>query len=209
MLLHHAVRINYILNMENKEIWKPIKGYDIEYLISDCGNIISPEHTIVDKRGVKQHFRKRELKPVLHNTGYLVVTFRKQGKRVTIRIHRLVAELFVKNPDNKPIVDHIDGNKTNNNAKNLRWVTNSENIRNENTYNNFKEKVTKIRKSEIKPVYQLDDDYNVITKFNSVEEAAKTMSCSTPLIRNCCKIRHYKAKGFRWSYSPLKIKLKI
>ena len=96
MLLHHAVRINYILNMENKEIWKPIKGYDIEYLISDCGNIISPEHIIVDKRGVKQHFRKRELKPVLHNTGYLVVTFRKQGKRVTIRIHRLVAELFIR-----------------------------------------------------------------------------------------------------------------
>ena len=209
MLLHHAVRINYILSMENKEIWKPIKGYDIEYLISDCGNIISPEHIIVDKRGVKQHFRKRELKPVLHNTGYLVVTFRKQGKRVTIRIHRLVAELFVKNPDNKPIVDYIDGNKTNNNAKNLRWVTNSENIRNENTYNDLKEKVTKIRKSEIKPVYQLDDDYNVITKFNSVEEAAKTMSCSAPLIRNCCKIRHYKAKGFHWFYSPLKIKLKI
>jgi hypothetical protein len=195
--------------MEHKEIWKPIKGYDIEYLISDCGNIISPEHTIIDKRGVKQHFRKREVKPVLHNTGYLVVTFRKQGKKVTIRIHRLIAELFVENPDNKPIIDHIDGDKTNNNAKNLRWVTNSENIRNENTYNNFKEKVTKIRKSEIKPVYQLDDNYNVIAKFNSAEEAAKAMSCSASLIRNCCKIRHYKAKSFHWSYSPFNIKLKI
>lgn len=209
MLLHHALRINYTLNMDDKEIWKPIKGYDIEYLISDCGNIISPEHTIIDKRGVKQHFRKRKLKPTLHSTGYLVVIFRKQGKKITLRVHSLVAELFVENPDNKPIVDHIDGNKTNNNAKNLRWVTNSENIRNKNTYNDFKEKVTKARKDEIKPVYQLDNDYNVITKFNSVEEAAKAMFCSAPLIRKCCKIRHYKAKGFHWSYSPLKIKLKI
>ena len=59
-------KINYILNMEDKEIWKPIKGYDIEYLISNYGNIISPEHKIIDKRGIEQKFKKRIIKPVLH-----------------------------------------------------------------------------------------------------------------------------------------------
>lgn len=195
--------------MENKEIWKSIKEYDIEYLISNYGNIISPEHDVIDKRGIKQHFKERQIKPVLHSTGYLIVTFRKQGKKISVRVHKLVAELFVENPYNKPIVDHIDGNKTNNNALNLRWVTNSENLRNENTYYNFKEKVTKARKSEIKPVYQLDDDYNVINKFESVEEAAKFVNCTAPLIRKCCKIKHYKGKGFHWSYDEPKPKFKL
>ena len=191
--------------MVNKEIWKPIKGYDIEYLISNYGNIISPEHKIIDKRGIKQTFKKRFIKPVLHSTGYYVVTFRKQSKKVTIRIHRLVAKLFVENPNNYNIVDHIDGNKTNNKATNLRWVTNSENILNPNTYFNFKNKCLITQQRYVKPVFKLDNNFKIIAKYDSVEIAAKEHNCTPPLIRKCCKNKHYTAKGFHWSYSSINL----
>ena len=59
--------------------------------------------------------------------GYKAVNLYLNGKMKTYKVHRLVALTFIANPDNKPCVDHIDGNRTNNNVNNLRWVTNSEN----------------------------------------------------------------------------------
>jgi hypothetical protein len=71
----------------------------------------------------------KELKPRISSRGYEMITFRKKGsdKQYSFLTHRLVALAFVPNVNNKPYVDHIDMNKLNNNYKNLRWVTNSEN----------------------------------------------------------------------------------
>ena len=63
-----------------------------------------------------------------NGTGYMYVTLLINGKRKNYTIHRLVAEAFVSNPNNLPTVNHIDGNKTNNNVENLRWLTHKENI---------------------------------------------------------------------------------
>lgn len=184
------------------EEWKPVKGFENLYLISNKGRLKRLYREVIDKRGVIQKFPEQLLKCTVNVYGYLQTTLRKDNKKINVTVHKLVAEAFIENINNNPIVDHIDGNKLNNNVSNLRWVTNSENIMNENTYNKFKENVTKVRKAERIPVYQLDDNYNIIKKFDCADDAAKELNCSAPLIRNACKPnhKHYKAKGYHWSY---------
>lgn len=177
------------------EEWKDIKGFDAEYLISNTGRLIYPEQYVKDKRGVIQHFREHELYPITKRCGYKETTLRKEGKKINVKIHKLVALYFVPNPENKPYVDHIDGDKTNNNADNLRWVTPAENLHNPNNK-------LYVRVVKTKPVYQLDNNYNVIRKFNSINEAAAELHCTATLIRTCCKKgnEHYKGAGYHWKF---------
>ena len=194
-----------------KEEWKDIKGYEGLYQISNLGRIKHLYEEVIDPRGIKQTFPERVLKCAVNKVGYVVATLRKDGRRYSVRVHRLVALHFIENPNNKPIVDHVDGNKQNNIVTNLRWATNSENVLNVNTYDNFKDKVTKVRKSERIPVCQLDNKYNLIKIFDCADDAAKELDCSAQLIRNCCKKehKHYKAKGYHWCYQYNLCNLKI
>ena len=75
----------------------------------------------------------RILKPKQRKNGYLSVTLRIDGTSEEWLVHRLVATLFIPNPEHKPQVDHIDGDKTNNNVQNLKWCTPKENYHNPNT----------------------------------------------------------------------------
>lgn len=101
-----------MLNLNDKYC-KPIKDYEDLYLVSECGCVFG----IV---------RSKFLLPQ-KGKHYLQVQLNKNGIGITKTIHRLVAQAFVPNPSNKPEVNHIDGNKLNNNAYNLEWVTSSEN----------------------------------------------------------------------------------
>lgn len=96
------------------EIWRDIEGYDGLYQVSNCGRVKSLNY------GREGRILKASLK-----SGYPFVQFGKCGRQ--IYVHRLVAKAFIPNPDNKPEVNHIDGNKTNNHADNLEWGTRSEN----------------------------------------------------------------------------------
>ena len=148
-----------VSNIED-ETWRDIKGFEGLYQVSNKGRIKRLYRRVIDKRGIVQIFNESLLTCTINVYGYYQTTLRKNGRKINIKLHRCVAEAFIDNPYNKPLVDHIDGNKLNNTSDNLRWVTNSENILNENTYNRFKENVTKARKSERIPVHQLDDNYN-------------------------------------------------
>lgn len=97
------------------ETYKDIKGYEDLYQVSNIGN-------------VKSVFRYNQiLKPQLDSDGYLYVGLYINGKRKYKDVHRLVAENFISNPENKPEVNHKDGNKLNNNDWNLEWNTDKEN----------------------------------------------------------------------------------
>lgn len=88
------------------------------------------ENYLVDKEGrVYDVSNRLYLKQHLSKKGYLIVSLKISNKRVTYIVHRLIAETFVSNPYNKPQVNHIDGNKQNNNISNLEWNTVKENIR--------------------------------------------------------------------------------
>ena len=97
--------------------------YDNYYCVSTSGTVVSPSY--VDKAGKLR--KMRVLKPQVRGKGYLYVGLLKDGKQVRVSVHRLVAETFIPNPENKPEVNHIDGDKTNNCVSNLEWVTTSEN----------------------------------------------------------------------------------
>ena len=122
------------------EIWKDIKGFEGLYQISSFGRVKS---LIRETRN--GHCKKDKIINGRHDKkGYIHYALRKNGKAYERKGHRLVAEAFILNINNKSQVNHIDGNKTNNNVYNLEWCTNSENQKhsyklNPNRKNIFKE----------------------------------------------------------------------
>lgn len=131
-----------------EEIWQDIKGYEGIYQISNLGKIksIARDTSNVCKQ-------TRLLKPTKdRDRGYLIVTLCKNNKYKTVRVHRIVAETFIPNPENKSQVNHIDGNKLNNNVNNLEWCTASENIRHswENGLSKISDKHRKVASEKAK-----------------------------------------------------------
>ena len=115
------------------EEWRDIKGFEGMYQVSSFGRVKSCERHIVNK-GIVQLKKERFLKTNPNKgNGYVLVVLCKDNKTHPKLVHRLVAEAFIPNPDNKPVVDHIDTNKANNFVENLRWTTISENCLNELT----------------------------------------------------------------------------
>ncbi len=105
------------------EIWKDVVDFEGLYQVSNMGNVRSLNYRNTGKEGV--------LKPQKHNRGYLCINLSKEGKCKTFTIHRLVAEAFIPNIDNKPDIDHINTIRDDNRVENLRWVTKKENNNNE------------------------------------------------------------------------------
>lgn len=114
--------------MEN-EIWKQISGYEGLYEVSNLGNVRSVERRVWS-RGFYVTLKGKAKKQVIDTRGYCVVFLFKEGKQKTHRVHRLVANAFIPNPYNKSEIDHINTNKQDNRADNLKWVTPKENSEN-------------------------------------------------------------------------------
>ena len=117
------------------EIWKPIPNYETQYEVSSYGNVRSLCRTVYDERGYYKNLKGKPLKLSVNGkkglSVYYRVTLKRKNGEVSHReyIHRLVATLFINNPDNKPEVNHKDGNKFNNKVDNLEWITGLENKR--------------------------------------------------------------------------------
>jgi hypothetical protein len=99
------------------EEWKDIEGYEGLYQVSNHGRVKSFKYG-----------KEKILKGSITTKGYLQVYLHKDNKIKRFNGHRLIAIHFIPNPDNKPQVNHIDGNKLNNNISNLEWNTQSENL---------------------------------------------------------------------------------
>lgn len=102
-----------------EELWAPVAGYDGVYRVSNLGCVESRK---------KGRWARLHPWPVNVPSGYLVVKLYRNGQYARPRVHRLVAEAFVPNPASKPGTNHIDGDKQNNVAGNLEWVTPAENM---------------------------------------------------------------------------------
>lgn len=124
------------------EIWKPVKGYEGLYEVSNLGNLRS-----LDRYSMcgKQYclFKGKPIKAFPDSKGYLRTDLCKNGQRKLHLVHRLVAEAFISNPNNLPCIDHINTIKTDNRVENLRWCSYKENSNNPLTIEHTRSKETK------------------------------------------------------------------
>ena len=117
---------NLSLDDISGEVWKPIKGYKGLYEVSNFGRIKSLERKSWNGyKWIRQPEKIRLCKP--NYFGYPQFTIWKDNKQKTERVHKVVARTFIDNPSNYKVVNHIDGDKTNNRVDNLEWCTHSHN----------------------------------------------------------------------------------
>ena len=171
----------------NKEIYKPIKGYEGYYEISNLGNVKSLQRTIEREGGSTMVLTERVLKPNLTTAGYYHIGLRKGGKRKAYTIHRLIATTFIDNPEGLPQVNHIDEDKTNNRIDNLEWCTAKYNM-------NY---------SLAKTVYQYTLSGELVKEWDSATTACKDGKYTAPNITNVCNGTYSHHKGYKWSHIPL------
>jgi hypothetical protein len=180
------------------EIIKDIKGYEGLYRISNKGFVLSLGNGISTDPRTKL---KRVLKTQIKANGYEQVKLCKGGANKFFTIHRLVALHFIEKEKDKKEVNHIDGNKLNNNVKNLQWVTSSENQKHAFRMGLQKPIRGKDNAQSIK-VNQLSLDGVLINTFDSIKSVKRILGFNTFGIIKCCKKeKKYKtAYGYRWEY---------
>lgn len=160
------------------EEWKEVPEYET-YLISNQGRLKS--------LGNKSNHKKEIICKVSPNSkGYDVQHLYHNKKHKCAKVHRLVAEAFIPNPDNKPQVNHKDGNKLNNCVENLEWCTNSENQIHANKNGLNKNRMKKLLEVVSKPVIQYDLHNNIINKFDNARIAEEKTGINHKIISYHC-----------------------
>lgn len=153
------------------EIWKDIKGYEGLYQISNLGKIKS------NKKILKPYINKKD--------GYAYIGLHKNKNNKVLKIHRLVAQTFIDNPNNLPQVNHKDENKTNNSIDNLEWCSAKYNI----TY------------SQGKMINQFDKNNIFLKQWPSAMEIQRHLKIDNSNIIACCRNKRQTAGGYIWKYN--------
>lgn len=162
------------------EIWESVKEYDGLYLVSNLGRVLS-----APRNGTRPYWR---LMSPHYVGGYIQYPLTKNNKTKEYKAHRLVAEAFLPNLENKREVNHIDGNKHNNSVDNLEWATTSEN----QTHAHY------VLCKGIKPVKQLTKDGKLVKIWGSIREAGDTLGVCRGDISRAASRKRYTAGGYKW-----------
>ena len=189
------------------ELWKDIKGYEGIYQISNLGNIRSLERiTILEsenqhkKYKANRHIKCKIKKPTVNKCGYYQTVLYKKGKKRNVLVHRLVAEAFLPNLNNKPTINHIDGNKLNNKLDNLEWATYTEQLIHVNSFLGKKsvisEKCREKRAIQLRKQVKRSDG----KVYNSIAKASKDNNTYSSAIVRCCQGKLKSTGGYSWEY---------
>lgn len=166
------------LNMNDEiEVWEDIEGYEGYYQVSNKGNVKSVDRVVNQYSFSKNKFcdyiyKGNILKPDLCK-DYSRVTLSKDNKTKRFFVHQLVLKTFVGIDENRKCIDHIDGDRRNNNVNNLRWATHKENNNNPITLKRLSESLKGKEKQEPIKVDRCDMDWNVLETYDSMKDARR------------------------------------
>lgn len=190
--------IHYISKTIHGDLLFDIPGYEGLYSITMKGDVYSWGNGKSFTSDGKLKYIKQSLK----TNGYFQVKLFKDGVRKYYIVHRLVAKTFVPNPDNKPEVNHIDGNKQNNHASNLEWVTSRENQL--HAFQLGLQKAPRGKDSNCSiPINQYQKDGTFVKTWESINTVKRELGFNSVGIIGCCKKRkRYKtAYNYKWEYA--------
>ena len=159
------------------ETFVKIEGFE-KYEVSNLGKV----------RNIKSG---RILKPSLHKNGYSRHFLCENNKRKHLYLHRIIATAFIDNPGEKPQVNHIDENKTNNDLSNLEWCTVKEN-------NIHGTRTKRVAEKLSQKVIQLDLNDNILNVFKSMRQAERETGIDATSISACCNGKRKSAGRFKW-----------
>ena len=167
----------------SKEVWRDIEGYEGLYQVSNMRRVKSLNY--------RRSGKERILKRLKNKWGYLFVHLQKDGKQKGCKLHRLVAQAFIPNPENLPEVNHKDEDKNNNTVDNLEWCTRKYNC-------NYGARNEKVSKSKNIPVMCIETG----DVFSSAKEAQEKTGISASHITACARHekRRHTARRLHWQH---------
>lgn len=162
-------------SLENEE-WREMAGYEGLYWVSNLGRVCA-----IPRKGTQGGL----MKGYVDRKGYIILTLRKDGTQLSRRLHRMVAETFIPNPDNLPEVNHKDENKLNNNVENLEWCT---------TLYNHEYGTRTLRCG--RPIRCVETG----KEYPGAKWAAKELNLDPSTITRCCRKANHTHGGYHWEY---------
>lgn len=177
-----------------EERWLPVAGFEGYYEVSDQGRVRSVDR-VVKCRGRGMRNLPGKVRPTQKRpNGYLFVALSRDGIKKQLSVHRLVASAFVPNPNELPMVNHIDEDKTNNACSNLEWCDAEYNA----NYGTGKNRSSDTRAI---PVVAVSDLGKVLARFRCAADAERMTGIHRSDISACLHGRIKTAGGYRWAYA--------
>lgn len=186
------------IRLEGEE-WRDVPDWEEYYAVSTLGRIVSKGRLVTSCYGTSRWTRPILKKPYINHSGYCTASLCRRGKQTVALMHRLVASAFIPNPGDKPQIDHIDGNRSNNVVSNLRWCTGSENMHNPYAIDRCR-KVNIGRKHPEKynPIVCLKD--GVVVKNYQSTIFAEDDGFKSRCVYQACTGKRKTYKGYLWMY---------
>ena len=183
-----------------EEIWKDIEGFEGLYQVSNLGRVKSLEKLSHGDYIRKMRVRERILNLHPDGKGYLMAWLYKDGIRKTMKVHRLVANTFISNTDNKPQIDHINADKQDNRVINLRWCTGKENFHNPITYKKNSESKFGEKNHHARAVLQYTLNNVFVKEWSCINDICRELGVGHSHISQCCSNKRNKVYGYIWRY---------
>lgn len=170
--------------------WRNVSGFEGYYEVNECGDVRSLDRYSCNSNGVIRYLHGVNMKKTIAPNGYYVVNLHKDGKSFVMPVHRIVATSFLDNSYMLPTINHIDGNKLNNNVSNLEWASYSR--------NNVHALTAGLRKPRGYAVKQFTMNGLFVAEYDSACEASRITGINRSMISHCVNGREPQAGGYVW-----------